>query len=233
MVSTRTVALAVTGALAVLAAGIVGATVGDDVARSTDTPVATTATPAATVTSDPTATHAPRGPATSPPRPGEAPATRTTGPAAADTPAGGIEMLPTPVGDPTSTAYSLPAIPTAKPAPLLGATLPAPALAKGRLVQGFPAALAPPHGTSVESSSVSVANNVLQAALVARGGDPQAVVLHYRSLLIARGFVQKATQGVENAPAASFRKGKDSVTVTTQDGKTYLIAHLRPKGANG
>jgi hypothetical protein len=105
--------------------------------------------------------------------------------------------------------------------------LPKPAVAKGRLVKGFPKALAPPKGTTVESSSVSVARNVVQAALVATGGDPQAILTHYRTELSTRGFAEQSTQSVENAPAAAFTKGDSTVTVTTLDGKTYMVANLR------
>jgi hypothetical protein len=121
--------------------------------------------------------------------------------------------------------------PSAKPAPLFGATLPKPALATGRLVAGFPTALAPPRGARIDSSSVAVSSGVLQAALVTSGSDAQSVLVHYRRILSPRGFVEKPTPGVENAPSAAFVKGRDNVTVTTVDGRTYLVANLRAKGA--
>jgi hypothetical protein len=242
MASTRTIALAATGVLAIVAAAIIGASAGSGGgSRSADSsdPEAVGTTSSATLPAPATTSSSPpraRGTSTSAGTPSRTPAAGATGsagdPSGAVSGAGiGIEALPTPAGDPTATDYSLPPVPTAKPAPLLGATLPEAAVAKGRLVRGFPAALAPPAGTAIETSSVSVASDVLQAALVATGGDPDAILFHYRGLLTARGFAEKKTQGTENAPAAAFRKGKDTITVSTADGKTYLIAHHRPKGA--
>lgn len=225
MASSRTVVLAATGVLAVVAAGVVGASAGSDHAERDAAPsVATSSAPAPT-----------RGPAASTSSPSASP-TRTPagGSGSASTgPGQGSEILPTPA-DPTSTAtgYHLPPLLTSKPSPLLGSTLPTSAVAKGRLVAGFPTALAPPKGTSVESSSISVARRVVQAALVTTGGDPQAVLVHYRELLTSRGFHEEQTQAVENAPAAAFTSGRDNVTITVHDGKSYLLANLRASGAS-
>jgi hypothetical protein len=52
--------------------------------------------------------------------------------------------------------------------------------------------------------------------------------VHYREVLTARGYTEAAVQGVENAPAATFRKGKDSVTVSTVGRRTYVLARVRP-----
>lgn len=229
MAGTRTVALTATGIVAVVAAAVIGATAGSNQADRTDR--ADRADQAATgLSSGATAT-----PSTSD---SEATSGRGRSPSAdqasgTSDPRSGSEILPTPAGDPSTpaTGYSLPPLPSITAAPLLGATLPKSAVAKGRLVVGFPEALAPPAGTSVESSSVAAAREVLQAALVATGGDPRAVVDHYRTLLTARGFTEQHAQGVQNAPAAAFARGRDNVTVTTHDGKAYLIANLRAKGA--
>lgn len=242
MASTRSIGLAATGVLAIVAAAVIGATAGSGGGSSNADPSGpavgtSSATTSASPSRTPSTTTSPRTPRTG--SGNGATATPTGG--AADPGDGssdvgaGTEILPTPAGDATATGYSLPPIPTTKPAPLLGATLPKPATAKGRLVRGFPAALAPPRGTAIESSSVSVASDVLQAALVADGGDPQSILQHYRELLAERGFAEQATQGAENAPAGAFAKGKgdhrNTVTVTTVDGKTYLIANLRPTDA--
>lgn len=234
MASTRTVVLCATGLLAILAAAVIGSNIGteqaDRNAGSTSSSSAVASTPASAPgssrgTATPSTRHTSQTPAN--------PAGTTPGSSGAPTGAGaGLEVLPTPAGRPTSTDYSLPPITTTKPSPLVSDT-PQPGVAKGRLVMGFPAALAPPQGTEVESSSLSVDGDTVQAGLVATGGDPQAIVDHYREVLTARGYVEKKVQGVENAPAAAFKKGNDSVTVTTGDGKTYLLAHLRAKGAAG
>lgn len=229
MVSSRAVVLAATGVLAITAAGFIGASAGSDRAAEKASPTADRSTaasaPASPSAGTAAATHSPAGtPTTSP----------TGRPHAGSTaPGPASEILPTPAGpSSTSTGYSLPPVPTTKPAPLLAGGLPKPAVAKGRLVDGFPKALAPPKGARIESSSVSVATHVLQAALVATGSDPQTVLLHYRELLVGRGFVERPTQGLENAPAAAFAQGEDNVTVTVQDGRTYLLANLRAKDAS-
>lgn len=225
---TRTIAFAAVGVLAIVAAAVIGATAGSEHADRTagtgrTASGAPSVSPTSSATTGPVATASP-GTGTS-----------TTGSApTATAPGAGTEILPTPAGpSSTATGYHLPPIPTASPAALLGERLPKPAVAKGRLVAGFPAALGPPQGTSVESSSIAVAGNVVQAALVLTGGDAQAIMVHYRRLLSSRGFTEQPTQGVENAPASTFGKGKDNVTVTTKDGKTYLLANLRPTSARG
>jgi hypothetical protein len=111
--------------------------------------------------------------------------------------------------------------------------VPSAGAARGRLVAGFPAALAPPRGSRVESTSVAVVGRAVQAALVATGGDPRRILLHYRTALSARGFTEHAARGVENAPAAAFSNGADHVTVTTQDGRTYVFADLRAEDTQG
>ncbi|GAA1969290.1 hypothetical protein GCM10009798_32340 [Nocardioides panacihumi] len=234
MASTRTVALSATGLLAVIAAAVIGSNVGTEQAdrkaasTSSSSAGATTSTSAPSSgrsTTPPPTPHASRTPTASPPVP--------TTPGSSDAPTGtggGLEVLPTPAGEPAATGYSLPPITTTEPSPVVSGSL-QPGTANGRLVAGFPTALAPPPGTEVESSSIAVAGDMVQAALVATGGDPEAIVAHYREVLTAHGYVEKKVQGVENNPAAAFKKGRNSITVTTGDGKTNLLAHLRAKGA--
>ncbi|MDH2414806.1 hypothetical protein [Nocardioides sp. CER19] len=230
MATTRTMALGATGVLAVVAAAVIGATAGDHHGTTN----ADEGRPSASATSRPTAGGG--GGATTPPAtgtPGQAGSASTTSTAGSDAGTTGptSELLPSASSAPTTTGYVLPHPSTTEPDPLLSPTLPKSGVARGRLVNGFPRALAPPKGTEVESSSVAVASNVLQAALVATGGDPQSILLHYRELLTERGYAEQPTQAVENSPAIAFAKGDDNVTVTTQEGKTYLLAILRPKDA--
>lgn len=116
---------------------------------------------------------------------------------------------------------------TSSPSPLLDGGVPEPGFTQGALVDGFPAALGPPAGTDVASSSVSVAGNVLQASLVASGGDPEQVVDHYRDVLTDHGFTEQEVAGAQDEQVAAFVDGRDVVTVTTQDDTTYLVATLR------
>jgi hypothetical protein len=236
MATTRTMALGATGVLAVVAAAVIGATAGDH----QGTPSADKNRPGTSATSTPTAggTGAATPPTSGTSTPGSEPSrtpptststptpdsiTGTTGPTS--------ELLPSASSAPTTTGYVLPHPTTTDPAPLVSTKMPKSGVARGKLVSGFPRALAPPKGTAVESSSVAVTSDVLQAALVATGGDPDSILLHYRELLTERGFAEQPTQAVENAPAIAFAKGDDNVTVTTQEGKTYLLAILRPTDA--
>lgn len=232
MATTRTVALGATGALAVVAAAVIGTTAGDHHGTSDgdrSRPEAATSTPTAGGRRDGLTTP----PAAGGSRPSASSTSTPTAGSDAGSPGPTSELLPSASSAPTTTGYALPQLTTPETGPLLSPTMPRSGVARGRLVTGFPRALAPPEGTEVESSSVAVASNVLQAALVATGGDPQSILLHYRELLTARGFAEQPTQGVENSPAIAFAKGDDNVTVTTQEGKTYLLAILRPGDADG
>jgi hypothetical protein len=100
-------------------------------------------------------------------------------------------------------------------------------------VEGFPTALEPPAGTDVASSSVSVADNVVQAALVVTGGDPEQVVDHYRDVLTDHGFTEQPVPGTGDEPVAAFVDDQDIVTVTTQQDTTYVVASLRVTDASG
>ncbi len=138
----------------------------------------------------------------------------------------GHEAAPTPDGSPSAPGYRLPRGETDTAGPLTSSASPGSTTARGRLVAGFPAALRPPAGATLETSSLTVSGGRVQAVLVFSGGEPGAVVEHYRALLTGRGFVERPVQGVENDPAAAFGRGRSSVTIAVRDGRTYLLAHL-------
>lgn len=104
--------------------------------------------------------------------------------------------------------------PPSTTAPLITGPLPRQATKLGALVAGYPATLAPPKHNKVETSSVSPAGTTLQVALTARCARPCAVLRTYRLRLAARGFAEVDAPSVENQPAASFRRGDDSVAVS-------------------
>lgn len=243
----RTRLLALAGAAAVLAGtGLLGwsfgsggssAGPGADVPRSMDpasgpasSSPTSSATSGGTGSSDDPPASEPGSASSSASQPaGDVPTDATSGPATSGAPQhDGIEVLPSP-----STAASggnpyLPGLPSASPpAPLL-TQVPQSARARGALADGFPAELAPPEGSTIESSSVAVDGRHVQAALVAEpAGGAKALLLHYRTVLGQRGFQEVPTQAPENAPAASFQQGDDTVTITLQNGVCYLLANLR------
>lgn len=139
----------------------------------------------------------------------------------------GSEVLPSP----SSSAHpqtGLPGLkqPRSSTAPLVASPLPRPAVEKGSLVAGYPAVLAPPAQHTIAVSSVAPAQTVMQASLTASCRRPCNVLRRYRLRLAARGFTEVAAPSVENRPAASFRRGDDSVTVTVtaQSAKTIAYA---------
>lgn len=139
----------------------------------------------------------------------------------------GSEVLPSP----SSSAHAqtgLPGLkqPRSSTAPLVASPLPRPAVEKGSLVAGYPAVLAPPAQHTIAVSSVAPAQTVMQASLTASCRRPCNVLRRYRLRLAARGFTEVAAPSVENRPAASFRRGDDSVTVTVtaQSAKTIAYA---------
>lgn len=107
--------------------------------------------------------------------------------------------------------------PRTKPARLVTEPLPKQAVRKDALVAGYPTALAPPARTTVEVSSVSPAKGVLQVALTASCRRPCDVLRHFRTRLAQHGFEEVTTTSVENAPALSLRRGKETVSVTVTD----------------
>jgi hypothetical protein len=101
--------------------------------------------------------------------------------------------------------------------PLVTSPLPRAASARGRLVGGFPAALRPAPGSTVETSSVSPADDRLQVALVGSTAmAPGQVLLAYRTRLARRGLVEQATppQTAPGSQAAALQRGRSVVTIT-------------------
>lgn len=141
----------------------------------------------------------------------------------------GAEVLPTPAADVSTGAYHLPGLDSGSAkagAPLV--TAPRAGTARGALVATFPAALAPPAGSAIRSSSLSVSGKAVQAALVARSSTSVSRTLrHYRTALVARGFREQRAQGVENAPAAAFVRGHESVSLAFSGRTLSLLATLR------
>jgi hypothetical protein len=115
-------------------------------------------------------------------------------------------------GPPTATASK----PTLNPeAPLLTAA-PKPGSASGRLVEGFPAVLAPPDGATVTSSSVATEGSRVQAALTAGlAASPAEVQAAYAARLGALGMTSAPGSGQPGTTVTSFYRGTDSITVTT------------------
>lgn len=142
----------------------------------------------------------------------------------------GAEVLPTPAADVSTGAYHLPglAAPSAKPAGTPLVTAPRAGTARGALVATFPTALAPPAGSTIRSSSLSVSGRTVQAALVARSSaSVSRTLLHYRTGLAALGFREQRTQGPENRPAAAFVRGHESVSLAFSGRTVSLLATLR------
>ena len=253
MINTRVVALGATALLAALAAAAVG--IGDSGRQPSLNAEGSTTHPSArsvpgsdgsTGSESSTRTPTPRPGHTTPPgsssgwssgsspgsSPSSSPGTSGSGTAGAPGPTGGAdplgggsvpEILPTtgatgPDGSPTH-------VPTVEP-PLLGAPLPESAAAEGRLVEGFPRALAPPAHTQIVSSSVVVAEHAMQATLVTTSAEPQAIVQHYRGVLETHGFAEGHDPDTDATAAAEFTRGNDRVTIMTVDDNAYLLASL-------
>jgi hypothetical protein len=130
-------------------------------------------------------------------------------------PSPATEALPEAASSPTESG--LPGL-TQKPrthaAALISEPLPKQAVRKGALVAGYPTALEPPARTTVDVSSVSPTKGVLQVALTATCRRPCDVLRHFRTRLAQHGFEEVATTSVENAPALSLQRGKETVSVT-------------------
>lgn len=137
------------------------------------------------------------------------------------------EILPQPSSAP-SAASGLPGLEPVDPSPLVSAPLPKAAVKKRGLVVGYPSALAPPRGSTVETTSVSPAGSTLQVALTARCKRPCSPLLHFRVELGRRGFEDRPTSSVENLPAAALVHGQDSVSiaVVSRDRKSIEYAVL-------
>jgi len=197
-----------------------------------------TSGPAATQSAVPTQSSGSPVSPVSPVSPGGPGSSNAGAPSASTTPSAGSsstgsagsgsrEMLPTPAAGSTAPGYRLPPrTPSASPTPLVGSTLPPAGNATGALVAGFPAGLAPPARSTIATSSLSVSQGVLQAALVARSAAGVDMLLHYRTVLSALGFQEKPSQGVENDPSALFVHGRDSVSIALHGTRLYLLASL-------
>ncbi|SDW38893.1 hypothetical protein SAMN04487912_102594 [Arthrobacter sp. cf158] len=121
-----------------------------------------------------------------------------------------LEVLP-PV---TATPTGLPA-PSA-PAPLITGALPAAGSASGEMVDGWPdGVLTLPSGTTIGSTSVSTSGNILQVTADGILAKPRAEVLDFfRQSLVSHGFWSEEAPAAQDAVAARFVRGTDSVTVS-------------------
>jgi hypothetical protein len=129
--------------------------------------------------------------------------------------------VPNPQAKPTPDVLPL------KPVKRLLTALPSAASARGSLVKGFPAAVPLAPSSKVVSSSVSVNEKTVQAALDAETSTkPAQVVAYYEKL-----FAKAGLPGTENAAgpdsrSLSFVRGTDSVTLTvtaTKSGARYSL----------
>ena len=233
MATTRTLTLAMVGALAVTVTWLIVTAPGED-ARDRTEPASSTASPGAThrprpartrrPTPTPEGSHAPTPTAPHPSTPAPPLPSSAGGPTQPSRPG---DVLPTLSGGaPATEGTSTPSGPATSPTPLLGDTPPEPATATGRLVAGFPDALAPPAGATIESSSVSVTDDVVRAEVVMSHAVPQRVIAHYRSVLVGRGYAERPAGPDQDRPAAAFSQGEDTVTVTTVDGAIRVVAML-------
>ena len=86
--------------------------------------------------------------------------------------------------------------------------------------------MAPASWPVTAAASAAPAQTVMQASLTASCQRPCNALRVYRLRLAARGFHEVAAPSVANRPAASFRRGDDSVsiTVTAQSAKTIAYA---------
>ncbi|GGR48936.1 hypothetical protein J2S40_000286 [Nocardioides luteus] len=147
------------------------------------------------------------------------------------------EALPKAASSPTESG--LPGLSTkpktkTEPAALISEPLPKQAMRKNALVAGYPDALEPPSRAGVQISSVSPSKGVLQVALTATCRRPCDVLRHYRASLAKHGFEEIAASSVENVPAASLRRGEESVSIsvtktTRRTVEFALIAMLHTK----
>jgi len=127
--------------------------------------------------------------------------------------------------------------PQVKPAPevlplkpekrLLTGTLPKSASARGALVKGFPSVVPLAAGSKVLSSSVSVSNKTVQAALEADStSTPAQIVAFYEKLFAKAGLPATENTAAADARSVSFVRGTDSVTLTvspTKAGSRYSL----------
>ncbi|MEU0317070.1 hypothetical protein [Nocardioides sp. NPDC006273] len=173
--------------------------VGEDRDRSASSSVSQSGAPQAGTDSDPSAGSG-------------------SGPTSQPDPEPATEALPKAASPQTESGLpGLSEKPRTKPAALVAEPLPKQAVRKDALVAGYPTALAPPARTTVQVSSVSPTEGVLQVALTASCRRPCDVLRHFRTRLAQHGFEEVSTTSVENAPALSLRRGEETVSVTVTD----------------
>ena len=130
-------------------------------------------------------------------------------------------------------------LPGAPPAPhvgryLVSRPLPANAQAHGRLVAGYPSTVLPtPRWVQVRRSSVASSGSTVQISLQARSARrANALLEHYRSALIARGFGVFPAQALGTEQAERFSRRADSVVVTVDPRRStyslYAVLHAAP-----
>ena len=116
---------------------------------------------------------------------------------------------------------------------LITGRLPRTASSRGGVVAGFPTDVIPMlSGSVVHSTGVSSSRKVLQVSIVANSSrSPGNVLGSYRTILSALGFRESTAPAAGGSTAASFRRGSDSVMVTTTrmsrtDTRYYLFGTL-------
>lgn len=160
--------------------------------------------------SNPTATSEPGGDGHSP-DPTPTPDTREP----TESASAGIEVNEAPTAQPTL----LPGLPT--PAsdphqPLVSMPLPTSAHAEGRLVAGYPRRALPlAPDLRVIASSVASSGRQFHVTLSARTtANALELLVFYRSRLSLLGFTERPAPAIGGSTAVTFRRGRDTVTIT-------------------
>ncbi len=117
--------------------------------------------------------------------------------------------------------------PTDLPEPISN-PLPSTASAVGSLAKGYPSSVLPTApNSSITNSSVASQGRHLQVTLTARSSISVTDVLaFYRTTLAKYGMYDNAAPALGGATALTFKRGTDSVTLTTSPvtgGTTYII----------
>lgn len=146
----------------------------------------------------------------------DAPGTPTPAP----TPVDGSEVQPLDARQ--TDASRLPDLPQSTP--LVAAPLPADATAAGKLVDGFPAAVAGPlPDATIVDSSVASDGATMQVGLTARTDQSATVVAdHYRELWRSLGLIPAGGDGT----AISYADRFTSISLTTSDTGTGLVYQI-------
>lgn len=124
------------------------------------------------------------------------------------------------VPSPEPTGATLPGLTPApsRDEPLIRRPLPRTAAARGRLVDGYPARVLPPaRGTDIATSSVTASGGRLQVALTGETSrSTDAVLLFYRLHLTGLGFGEVRRPASGQGMEVSFRRGRDSATLSVR-----------------